>query len=98
AGLSFTGFGDSTTRLDVFQSLTASGKFGENRVDGRGPDKRFRLFVPDCQEFVNGGDQFVNAVKGSAANAFVGQLTKPALYQVQPTATGGHVVQDKAGI
>ena len=36
--------------------------------------------------------------KRITADAFVGQFSEPSFNQVQPTATGGHIVDDKAGM
>ena len=50
------------------------------------------MLVPGREEFFNGGDQIGDVEKGTAADAFVGEFSKPAFNQVQPTATGGDIV------
>jgi hypothetical protein len=54
AGHWFTFFGGSASRLDLFQSLAASGKFGDDRVNGGGPDEELGILVPGSQEIFNG--------------------------------------------
>jgi hypothetical protein len=76
------------TGLDLFESLAAAGEFSHDRVDGGRPDEGFRIFIPRRQEFVDGGNEIVNAEKGAAPDAFVGKFCKPAFDQIQPTATG----------
>jgi hypothetical protein len=43
--------------LDLFQSLAASGEFGDDGVHGGGPDKGFGIVVPDGKEIFHCGDQ-----------------------------------------
>jgi hypothetical protein len=84
--------------LDLFESLTASGELGDNRIDGGGPDERPGTCIPGGQKILNRGREIGNAKKGIAADALVGQLRKPTLDEVEPTATGGHAMQDEAGM
>ena len=88
----FRGFASSTAGLDLFESLTASGEFGEDRVDGGGPDEGFGACVPSSQEILDRGSEISDAKKGIAADALVGQLGEPTLNEVEPTATGGNVM------
>ena len=44
----------------------------------------------------DGGVEFVDTVEDAAANAFVGEFTKPALDQIQPGGAGGHEMQYEA--
>jgi hypothetical protein len=79
--------------LDLFQGLAAPGELGEDRFDGGMPDERFGIFIPCLQEFYNGRNQVGHAGKGVAVDALGGKFSKPALDQVEPTATGGHEVK-----
>jgi hypothetical protein len=54
------------------------------------------MFVPSGQEFLDRGNQIVNAQERTTADAFVGQFREPAFDQVQPTATGRDVVHREA--
>ena len=84
--------------MNLFESLTAFGELGEDRVDGGGPDERLGRCVPSGQEIFDGGGEISDAEKGIAADALVGQLGKPTLDEVEPTATGGHAMQDEARV
>src|SRR5258707_2355179 len=91
AGHWFTFFGGSASRLDLFQSLAASGKFGDDRVNGGGPDEGLGILVPSSQEIFNGGDKTIDNEnlfqrtnrrrERVAPDAFVGQFGKPAFNQ-----------------
>src|SRR5262249_32316749 len=98
AGQSFPRAACSATGLDLFQRLTALADLGHDCIHGCGPDERLRLSVPVGQEIIDCCGEFLNAEERAAANAFVGQLCEPALNQIQPTATGGHVMNDKAAM
>ena len=68
--------------MDLFESLTASGELGEDRVDGGGPNKGLGAGVPSSQEVLNRGGKIRDAKKGIAADALVGQLPEPTLHEV----------------
>jgi hypothetical protein len=84
--------------LDLFESLTAFGELGDSRVDSGGPDERPGTCIPGSQKILNCGREISDAKKGIVADALVGQLGKPTLDEVEPTATGGHAMQDEAGM
>ena len=84
--------------MDLFKSLTASGEFGDDGVDGSGPNKGPRVLIPCAQELLNRSDEIGHAEKGIAANLFIGQLGEPPLDEVQPTATGRHKMRDKTRV
>jgi hypothetical protein len=62
--------------LNLFESLPAPRQFFGDGFDGRRPNERFGMLVPLSEKFFNGGDQFVDAVEGAAANALVGQFRR----------------------
>ena len=68
--------------MDLFESLTASGELGEDRVDGGSPDKGLGACVPSSQEMLNRGGEISDVKKGIAADTLVGQLGKPTLNEV----------------
>ena len=47
----------------MFESLAAAGEFGDNGIDGRGPDEGLWIFVPSREELLNGGDEIGNIEK-----------------------------------
>lgn len=53
------------------------------------------IFVPGSQEIFNRGDKISDTQKRTAPDALVGQFSKPAHDQVQPTAIGWHIVNNK---
>ena len=60
--------------------MATTGEFGDNGIDGCGPDERLRAFVPGCQKFVDGGDEVPDVQEGIAADALVsGLLSSRAL-------------------
>src|SRR5271157_5321605 len=67
-------------------------------VQGGSPEEGLRIFIPGRQELPDRGDELVDAVKRTAADPLAGQFRKPAFHQVQPTATGRHIVDHKAGM
>jgi hypothetical protein len=86
----FSGFWGCASRFDLFESLAASGEFGNDGIHGSGPDEWFRIFVPGGEEIFNCDDQIVNAEKRIASDAFVGQFGKPCsirLSQLQLVGT-----------
>lgn len=88
----------SATGLNLFKGLAAAGKFGNDGIDRRSPDERLGVFVPRGEEVIDGGDEFVDAEERITADAFVGEFGEPSLDQVQPTATGGHIVNRETGM
>ena len=76
--------------------MAAASEFGNDGIDGRSPDEGLWILVPRGEEVIDGGDQFFDAKEGIAADAFVGEFSEPSLDQVQPTATGGHIVDHEA--
>ena len=84
--------------MDLFKSLTASGELGDDGVDSGGPNEGLGVLVPCGQKLLNRSDEIGHAEKASAADPLVGQLRKPTLDQVQPTATGWHKVRDKTRV
>ena len=79
--------------MDLFQGLTAARELSHDRFDGGRPNEGLRSLIPDLQEFFDRGDQVGHAEERVAADALAGELSKPALDQVQPTGTGGHEMQ-----
>ena len=69
---------------------------GKNRLDRRGPDKRFRVRVRLLEIGVDGGDQIVHAVEHAAPNPLRCEVAKPAFDEIQPRGTRRREVQDKA--
>ena len=65
--------------MDLFESLAASGEFGDDRIHGSGPDEWFGILVPGSKKVFNGDDQIIGAEKRVASDAFIGQFGKPAL-------------------
>ena len=81
--------------MNLLKGLLASGQFGEDGIDGGSPEVGPGLLIPSDEEALNRGDQFGNAIEGAAANVLVREVGKPALDQVESTATGRHKVKDK---
>ena len=64
--------------------MAASGKFGDDRVNGGGPDEGLGILVPSSQEIFNGGDKTIDTEnlfqrtnrrrERVAPDAFVGQF------------------------
>ena len=65
---------------------------------GASPEEGLGIFVPRGEEVIDGCNKFVDAEEGITADAFVGEFGKPSLDQVQPTATGGDIVDHEAGM
>lgn len=84
--------------MNLLQSLAAARKLGQNGFHGGGPDKRLRLLVPSQQELPDGSDEIGHAIDGTSADGLLGELSKPAFDEIEPTAAGGHKVRDKAGM
>src|ERR1700676_4170104 len=82
----------------LFQSLTASREFRDDRLYGSGPDERFRLLVPGSEELIDCLLQVSDAVEGTPANSLAGQFAEPSLDQIQPAGTGRHEMANKAGM
>src|SRR5207302_7347108 len=55
-----------------------------------GPNKRFGIFVPGVDKFLDGLFQVLNAEECAQTNTLARQLAKPAFHQVQPTGAGGY--------
>jgi len=85
-------------RAGLFEGLAATGKFGNDGIDGRRPDEGFRVFVPGSKELVDGSDEISDAEESIAAQAFGGEFGEPAFNQVQPAAGCGHIVDDEAAM
>ncbi len=58
------------------------------------PDKRFWVGVGGGQVFLEGVDQFRDALKASPPHPLFRQFPEPPLHQIQPRRTGGCEVQD----
>jgi hypothetical protein len=56
-----------------------SSEFGDDGVHCGGPDERLGILVPGGQEIFNGGDKIIDTKKRTAADAFGGEFSKPAL-------------------
>ena len=82
----------------MFEGLAATREFGKDGIDRRSPNEWLWVLVPGCQEFVDRGDEIVDAEERITANAFVREFSKPAFNQVQPAAACGHIVDYKAAI
>ena len=87
-----------TTWLDLLQGLATAGKLIQNRVYRGPPDKGLRILIPDLEELFDGSDQLRQAGKCVATDSLGGEFSKPALDQIQPTGTGGDLVNDEAGM
>jgi hypothetical protein len=86
----------STTGLNLFQSLAASGEFLLDRFDRSRPHKRSGMFVPRRQEFRDRLLQVPDTVERAPTHALGGQFGKPALNEIEPTGTGRYKVRDEA--
>jgi hypothetical protein len=60
---------------------------GEDLVGGLGPDEGVAALVPALDEGADRGDEFLDAVKGSAADCLLGDDAEEDLDQVQPSST-----------
>jgi len=72
----------------------SEGEFGHDGVDSDGPHERLGSSFQSARNSSCG--QTLDAREGTAPNEFVGPLGKPAFDEIQPTATGRHVVHSKA--
>src|SRR3989304_2164749 len=84
-----------TAGLDLLQRLAAARELGPNRFDGGGPHEGSRVLIPGLQELVNRRNQVGHAEERGATDALAGELSKPALDQIQPAGTGGDKVTNK---
>ena len=76
--------------------MAATGEFSDDRIHSGSPHEWFGILVPSGQKFIDSGNKIVDAEERIAANALIGQFSKPALNQIEPTATSGHVMNDIA--
>jgi len=63
-----------------------------------GPDERLGMFVVMVNIIEDRSNQLLDAVKGAAAQAVLGQVAEETLHHVQPGATGGGKVHMEAGM
>src|SRR5260370_36984678 len=82
----------------MLQSWAAARERFLDGLDGCGPDKRFRVFVPGLEKVFNGLLQIGDAEKDAAADCLVVQVTEPSLNQIHPTGTGRYEVRHKPGM
>src|SRR3954453_10553643 len=81
----------------VGEGGSSSADFGEDFFGWFLPDERFGIVVPVLDPGLEGGDELVAAIEGSAAEPPLGQQLEPALDQVQPRAARRREVQMPAG-
>jgi hypothetical protein len=65
--------------LDLFKGLAATGEFGNDGIDGGGPDEWFGVFVPSGQKLFDGADEILDTQERVAADTLVGQFGELAL-------------------
>src|SRR5580704_17570560 len=70
----------------------------QDLLDCGRPDERLWLFVVLFQIVFYRPLQFLHTEEGSMANAFVRELAKPALPQIEPRGTGGREVKLKPAV
>src|SRR5438128_11063475 len=73
-----------------------SGPRIEDLVGGFGPDERFRVLVVVIDEAADSVFQLACAAVDAAPDLFFGQLSEPALDQIEPGSRGGSEVQVEA--
>ena len=81
----------SAAGFNCLKCLFAAVELLDDRIHRGGPDKRLGVGVLSEEKLLNGHFQVFDADKDSAPDSFAGQLSKPALDQIQPTGTGWHV-------
>ena len=67
-----------------FQSRSAAIDFADDVIRGFGPDERLRIGIVVFDVIVDGAFQFRHAGKYPSADPLCGDLSEPALNQVQP--------------
>lgn len=87
-----------TTRLNLFQGLLAPGEFLYDQCCCCRPDERLRVFVPGCQVFFNGGNEVGDTSESSPAYPLTGQLSEPALHEIEPARTCRNEVKYETGM
>ncbi len=87
-----------TTGLDLFECLTAASELLLNGFDRSRPDEGSGIFIPRHQELGNRVLQIFHTAEGATAHSFGGQLSKPALDEIEPAGTGRHEVREEAGM
>ena|SRR5688572_3142111 len=92
----FARFWFGAAGLDLFQGLTATSEFGNDRIHRSRPDKWPWILIPGGEKLSDSSFEIRDAEERVPADAFVGQFGEPALDEVQPAAAGGHVVDNKA--
>ena len=87
-----------TTGLDLFECLTAVSALLLNGFDRSRPDEGSGIFIPRHQELRDRQLQIFHAAEGAPPHSLGGQLSKPALDEIEPTGTGRHEVREEAGM
>lgn len=82
----------------VSLTLLTFGDFGQNERDRCGPYEDVRVLIVTVQIVFDGGDQLPYVPKTAAAEAFVGEVPKPALHQLQPGTRRRNEVQMEPGM
>src|ERR1700712_385474 len=67
----------SLLTLHLLEGNPSAGDLGEDLLSGGGPHEWFRVVVVGFQVVLDGGDEFVDAVKHAAADGLVRDFPKP---------------------
>ena len=68
----------------MLQDLTRTSELLDDGLHNCGPDEGVQVLVPDGHVVVDGVDEILDADENTTAEGLTGQLSKPALHEVEP--------------